>query len=109
MFCLELLKRTPRAMNMPELLSVYRIANPLSNSGRKGSYAVKTWKLYRSLNMGLLKTCYYFAHYAVRGVLRYWPYKENGPYLNDTSTLNLPESCQLCFVSCNQEKAKGER
>ena len=90
MFCLELLKLTLGAMNFGEPLTVYRIANPLSNSGRKGSYAVKTWKLYRSLNMGFLRTCYYFAHYAVRGVLRYWPYKKC-PYIKDVSALNLPK------------------
>ena len=35
MFCLELLKIVPQALNVNEILTVYRISNPLSNSGRK--------------------------------------------------------------------------
>lgn len=90
MFCLELLKLTHEAMNLGEVLTVYRIANPLSNSGRKSSYAMKTWKLYRSMGMNFFQTCYCFAHYAVKGVLRYLPYKKC-PYMKDISFLNLPK------------------
>ena len=89
MFVLDLLRATPEAINISEPLTVYRISNPLSNSGNKLQYARKTWKLYRSMNdLNLLQACLCFMHYAVKGVLRYRPYKRC-PYLGDISSLNL--------------------
>ena len=91
MFCLELLKITPQALNVNEILTVYRISNPLSNSGNKLSYARKTWKLYRSMkDVNFIKACWCFLNYAVQGVLRYRPYKHKD-CINDISFLNLPE------------------
>ena len=91
MFCLELLKITPQALNVNKILTVYRISNPLSNSGKKLSYARKTWKLYRSMkNINFIRACWSFLNYAVRGILRYRPYK-NKNYFDDISFLNLPE------------------
>ena len=89
MFCLELLKIVPQALNVNEILTVYRISNPLSNSGRKLSYAMKTWKLYRSMKgVSFMRACWSFVNYAIRGFLRYRPYQHKD-YINDLSFLTL--------------------
>lgn len=67
---LELLKRTKYAYGLNETLAQYRVRSD-SISANKLSAAQYTWRLYRDVEkLNLLKSSYYFSHYAVRGLLR---------------------------------------
>lgn len=67
---LTLLKKTPYAYGISETLAQYRVRQD-SISANKGKAALYNWKLYREVEkLSLLASCWYFAHYAVRGVLR---------------------------------------
>ena len=89
-FLLDLLKILPEAKNVPEPLTVYRIANPLARSGNKKKIAMKTWNIYRNVEkLSLLQSSYCFLHYAIKGMLKYRPYRKNE--FIDLSALISPE------------------
>jgi len=67
---LKLLKRVDFACGINEPLAQYRV-HENSISANKVSVAVYTWRLYRDVErLNLFKASYYFAHYAIRGILR---------------------------------------
>ena len=67
---LRLLKLTPHAYGMPDILAQYRI-RPNSISANKLSAAKYTWRLYREVEqMSALKAGYYFLNYALNGVVK---------------------------------------
>ena len=67
---LRLLKRTPHAYGMPDILAQYRV-RPNSISSNKLNAAKYTWRLYREVEqMSALKAGYYFLHYALNGVVK---------------------------------------
>lgn len=71
---LKLLKKVDYAYGIREPLAQYRV-RPDSISSNKLNAARYTWKLYRDVErLNLFKSCYYFSHYAIRGVVRAkWP------------------------------------
>lgn len=67
---LRLLKMTPYAYGIPDILALYRIRRN-SISSNKSNSARYTWRLYRDIEgMPLIKASYYFAHYALNGVYK---------------------------------------
>lgn len=67
---LKMLKKVDFAYGIDEPLALYRV-NKNSLSGSKLKAASYNWKVYRELEgLGVLRSGYYFSHYAVRGVLR---------------------------------------
>tara|TARA_B100000446_G_scaffold188212_1_gene221154 strand:+ start:3628 stop:4407 length:780 start_codon:yes stop_codon:yes gene_type:complete len=67
---LKLLKKTKYAYGLKETLGLYKVRSD-SISANKKSAALFTWRLYREVEqINLLKSIYYFSHYAVRGLLR---------------------------------------
>ncbi|RYE09063.1 MAG: glycosyltransferase [Hyphomicrobiales bacterium] len=65
---LRILKKVDRAVPLPESLALYRVRDN-SLSGNKLAAARYTWSTYRNVeNLGLLRSSYYFAHYAAIGV-----------------------------------------
>lgn len=67
---LRLLKKTPLAYGQQEVLALYTIRGG-SLSADKRTAAAYQWKVYRDIEQLELTTAsYYFAHYAIRGVLR---------------------------------------
>ena len=67
---LELLKKTKYVYGINETLAKYRVRSD-SISANKLNAAQYTWRLYRDLeNLNLVKSIFYFSHYAVRGLLR---------------------------------------
>lgn len=67
---LRLLKRTDWAYGIQEPLARYRVRSG-SISSNKLNAASYTWRLYREVeNLGLFTSCYVFAHYAIKGVVR---------------------------------------
>lgn len=67
---LRLLRLTPRAYGLNRNLAYYTVRDD-SISSNKNDAAQYTWKLYRDVEqLSLPKSIYYFAHYAVRGVVR---------------------------------------
>lgn len=67
---LRLLKKTDYAYGLNEILAQYRVRKN-SISSNKTNAAKFTWRLYREIEgFSLIKSSYYFSHYAVRGVLR---------------------------------------
>lgn len=66
---LRILKKTPSAHATPGVLSQYRVRND-SISANKRVAAQYTWKLYREVEgLSFFVASYYFAHYAVNGIL----------------------------------------
>lgn len=67
---LSILKRIDYAYGLNQPLAQYRVyAN--QTSSKKLNMAKENWKLYRNIEgHSLIKSFYYFSHYAVRGVLR---------------------------------------
>jgi teichuronic acid biosynthesis glycosyltransferase TuaG len=62
---LELLRRTPYAYGLPEVLADYRV-RPGSLSADKRAAARATWALYREVEgLPRLRSAWYFAHYAL--------------------------------------------
>lgn len=68
---LRILKITPNGYGINgEPLTVYRVMEK-SLSSNKGQSATYNWHLYRhEEGLSLILSCYYFSHYALRGVLR---------------------------------------
>jgi len=67
---LKLLKQAEFAYGIQQSLARYRIRRD-SISSNKLNTSTFNWRLYRQVeNLSLIASCYYFAHYAVRGVLR---------------------------------------
>lgn len=67
---LKLLKKTPYAYGIPEVLAQYQLRSD-SISANKIDAARYTWQLYREVEMlNVLQASYYFSHYALNGVLR---------------------------------------
>ncbi len=67
---LILLKKIKYAYGMKETLAKYRVYNRQA-SGDKIRMAYNTWQLYRKVEgLSRVKACFYFSHYAVRGLLR---------------------------------------
>lgn len=67
---LSLLKRTKYVYGISEVLAQYRVRSE-SISANKLNAAQYTWRLYRDVEkLNLVKSIYYFGHYAVRGLLR---------------------------------------
>ena len=67
---LAILKQVDYAYGMPDVLAQYRVYASQS-SAKKTKMAKENWRLYRDIEqLGMFKSAYYFAHYAVRGVLR---------------------------------------
>ncbi|MBY4893455.1 glycosyltransferase [Rhodobacteraceae bacterium N5(2021)] len=67
---LRLLKKTKLVHGVPEVLASYRLRQN-SISSNKASAAAYTWRLYRDVEkLPLPKAAYYFANYAVNGVLK---------------------------------------
>ncbi|MBX9732640.1 MAG: glycosyltransferase [Chitinophagaceae bacterium] len=67
---LAILKKIDYAYGMNEVLAQYRVYDSQTSS-KKAKMAKENWRLYRDVEkLGLLKSVYYFSHYAIRGVLR---------------------------------------
>lgn len=67
---LAILKQVDYAYGMPDVLAQYRVYASQS-SAKKAKMAKENWHLYRDIEqLGVFKSAYYFAHYAIRGVLR---------------------------------------
>ena len=67
---LKILKKVDFAYGIKEPLAFYTVRED-SISANKKSAAHFTWKLYREIEkLNLIKSCYYFSHYAIRGILR---------------------------------------
>ncbi|EEF78466.1 glycosyltransferase family 2 protein [Methylophaga thiooxydans] len=67
---LKLLKQTDFAHGLQTSLGKYRIRRD-SISANKMNTATYNWRLYRQVEkLSFLASCYYFSHYAVRGLLR---------------------------------------
>ena len=67
---LRLLKKTKYAYGLNETLGRYQVRQD-SISANKASAAAYNWRVYRDIEkLSLLKSSYYFSHYAVRGLLR---------------------------------------
>lgn len=67
---LAILKKVDYAYGMPDVLAQYRVYASQS-SAKKTKMAKENWRLYRDIEqLGMLRSAYYFTHYAVRGVLR---------------------------------------
>lgn len=67
---LRILKITPIAYGMPDILAQYRIRKD-SISANKTSSARYTWQLYRDFErLSFLKATYYFVHYAANGIVK---------------------------------------
>lgn len=68
---LTLLKQVDEARGLPEVLALYRV-HDASISANKLNTSRYTWRLYRDVEkLSLVKSLYYFSHYAVRGFLRH--------------------------------------
>lgn len=67
---LNILKQANYAQGLTQPLAKYRVyAN--QTSGKKVGMAKENWHLYRNIEkLSFLASCYYFSHYAIRGVLR---------------------------------------
>ncbi|MBS0860897.1 glycosyltransferase family 2 protein [Providencia rettgeri] len=67
---LSILKKTHKAYCIQETLAKYRISE-LSLSGNKFTSAKWQWNIYRNeLNFNILKSIYYFSHYAINALLK---------------------------------------
>lgn len=67
---LMILKKVDYAYGVNEVLAQYRVYDSQTSS-KKTKMAKENWRLYRDVEkLGLLKSVYYFSHYAIRGVLR---------------------------------------
>lgn len=67
---LSILKVTPYAYGLNEVLAQYRVRSD-SISANKRNAAAYTWHLYRNVEkLDWFKSAYYFTHYAVNGMLR---------------------------------------
>lgn len=73
LFWYESLKICKVAYNAGETLSSYRVFSDNSLSANKKKMALIQWNLYRNeFRLGLFKSLYYFFHYAVHGIKKYF-------------------------------------
>lgn len=69
---MELLAIPVSAAGDKEILAYYRQVSGSRNS-EKLHAAAERWRIFRvNLNLGLLKSIWYFAGYAINGVMKYW-------------------------------------
>lgn len=67
---LYILKKTDYAYGISDVLAQYRVYSTQS-SAKKLKMAKENWYLYREIEkLGVMRSAYYFTHYALRGVLR---------------------------------------
>lgn len=67
---LHILKKIDYAYGLADVLAQYRVY-ATQNSAQKILMAKENWRVYRNIEgFNLLKSAYYFSHYAVRGLLR---------------------------------------
>lgn len=67
---LYILKRIDYAHGISEVIGQYRVYTKQSSSN-KIKMAIENWRLYRNVEkLRFIQACYYFLHYAIRGVLR---------------------------------------
>lgn len=67
---LKILREVDYAYGIKDVLAQYRVYDSQTSS-KKAKMAKENWRLYRDVEkLGLLKSVYYFSHYAIRGVLR---------------------------------------
>jgi hypothetical protein len=67
---LKLLKQVEYAHGLQQPLGLYRVRRD-SISSNKLNTSTYNWRLYRDVEkLSFLSSCYYFSHYAVRGLLR---------------------------------------
>lgn len=70
---LELLRRTPYAHGLPQVLADYRVRRGSLSADKFGA-AHATWTLYREVErLSRLRAAWYFAHYAAQGVAKRLP------------------------------------
>ena len=69
---LEILRKYEFACGINEPLLVYCLSTT-GKSGNKLKSAAMTFKVYRYMGFGLLKSCLCFCSYAFQGVKKYWP------------------------------------
>lgn len=67
---LKVLRKYEGAWGIDEPLLYYRLSNE-GKSGNKIHSAAMTYKAYRYMGFGILRSCYYFFWYAVHGFLKY--------------------------------------
>ncbi len=69
---LEILQKYGFACGINEPLLVYSLSST-GKSGNKLKSAAMTFKVYRYMGFGILKSCLCFCSYAFQGVKKYWP------------------------------------
>lgn len=69
---LEILQKYGFACGVNEPLLVYSLSNT-GKSGSKLKSAAMTFKVYRYMGFGMIKSCLCFCSYAFQGVKKYWP------------------------------------
>lgn len=74
---LEILRKYDFACGVNEPLLVYRLS-ATGKSGSKLQSAAMTFRTYRYMGFGLLKSCACFCSYAVHGIAKYWPHPRGG-------------------------------
>lgn len=71
LFWLTIMQEIHETKGMKEILAQYRLANN-SISANKLRAATWTWNIYfHELNLGLLKSSYYFIHYCIKSLCKY--------------------------------------
>lgn len=71
---LEILQKYKKACGVNEPLMKYRLSSK-GKSGSKWNSAKMTFKVYRYMGFGVLKSCWCFLNYAVNGIIKYFPAK----------------------------------
>lgn len=67
---LSILKLGYKALNTNKVHALYRLRKGFVSSNKLRAIAWQ-WLIYREIErLGVIKTCYYFIHYAVRAVLK---------------------------------------
>lgn len=68
---LKILRKYKKACGIDEPLLKYRLSNQ-GKSGSKRKSAKMTFRVYRYLGFGILKSCFCFASYAIHGIWKYY-------------------------------------
>lgn len=68
---LRVLRKYDRAAGLDQPYLNYRLSQE-SKSGNKLRSAVNTYRVYRCMGYGTLKSCMFFISYAVHGIQKYW-------------------------------------
>ncbi|MDG4953473.1 glycosyltransferase family 2 protein [Actinobacillus equuli] len=72
LFFLDCLKRTSKSLRYSNDLDTFYRIGQISVSSNKLKSALWTWKIYyKYLNLGLVKSVYYFIFYAINGFFKY--------------------------------------